>query len=404
LCRKFIQMLKSTLILTLLFCIFIFRNAQGQLADTSKQVPLVDVFDILKSIRHGKVVIDTTKTESGKALVSVVPGLTYNQLFGFAAVIEANISFFMNPNTNISVIRIKPEITQKKQFIPMITTNFWTKNNRFNFVSNWRYYDFSVEDFGMGGGSLTQNVNFYNYKYLLLHQAIYKAVVPDLLIGIGYDYDNHYKIKRTNEVSKTNAESYGIGNSAVSSGFTLNLMYDTRRNENSPVAGGWLAKASLTQNSTFLKSSTNYSKLYIDLRHYVAFPRNSKNILSFWNLNWFTFNGKAPYFDLPSSLWDIQGNTGRTYIKGRFRGNNMLFYEAEYRLNLLKNEFLGASIFANAQSFTEPGQRGYSKLIPGYGGSLKVKVNKKSKVYLITSYGFGVQKSHGFSLSLGEYF
>jgi hypothetical protein len=39
--------------------------------------------------------------------------------------------------------------------------------------------------------------------------------------------------------------------------------------------------------------------------------------------------------------------------------------------------------------------------MPGYGGSLKFKVNKKSKVYLVTSYGFGVQKSHGFALSLG---
>ncbi len=395
---------KKTLFLTFILSVFIFKIAKSQITDSTKKESLVDIFDVLKSIRQGKIVIDTSETESGKALLSVLPGITYNQLFGFAATIEANISFYAHPNTNISVIRIKPEITQRKQFVPMITSNFWTKNNTYNFVSNWRYYDFTVEDFGMGGGTLTQNVNFYNYKYLLLHQALYKAVAPDLLLGIGYDYDNHYKIKRINEVSKNNAETYGIGRSAVSSGITLNAMYDTRRNENSPVAGGWLVKASLTQNSTFLKSSTNYSKLYIDLRHYVSFPRNSKNILSFWNLNWFTFNGKAPYFDLPSSLWDSQGNTGRTYIKGRFRGNNMLYYEAEYRFNLMKNEFLGASVFANAQSFTEPGQKKYSKLIPGYGFSLKVKMNKKSKVYLIPSYGFGVQKSHGFAISLGEYF
>ena len=184
----------------------------------------------------------------------------------------------------------------------------------------------------------------------------------------------------------------------------FNVLFDSRRNENSPVAGAWYANFSFTKNTTFLKSSSNYNMIYADFRHYVSFPRNSKNILSFWNFNWLTFGGKTPYFDLPSTLWDTYDNAGRTFIQGRFRGSNMVYFETEYRFNILRNELLGGAVFANTQSFTEPTLSHFSKLLPGYGASLRTKVNKKSNVYFVISYGLGSGGSKGFFFNLGEVF
>ncbi len=61
------------------------------------------------------------------------------------------------------------------------------------------------------------------------------------------------------------------------------------------------------------------------------FSRSSPNILALWSYNWLTLSGTPPYLMLPSTGWDKTFNTGRGYIQGRFRSNNMLDAEAEYR-------------------------------------------------------------------------
>lgn len=389
-------------LLPMLF-LFSWSFAFAQSEDSSK-VTLMDVGDIWHRIKDKNYKIDTAKAEIGVPLLTILPGFGYSQLTGFTVLVDGNISFYTHPNTNISVIKITPEYAQNKQFTPILTSSIWSKDNRYNFVSDWRYYKYKLNDFGLGGNTSEDVFNHYKYHFLRFHQVLSRAITPDLLIGIGYNYDKHYNVNMTDSEPVTNAEAYGIAKSAISSGMVLNVLFDSRRNENSPVAGGWYANFSITKNTKFLKSSSNYNMIYADFRHYISFPQNSKNILSFWNLNWLTFGGKVPYFDLPSTLWDTYDNAGRTFIQGRFRGSNMLYFETEYRFNILKNELLGGAVFVNTQSFTEPNTMQFSKLLTGYGASLRTKVNKKSNVYFIVSYGLGSGGSKGFFFNLGEVF
>lgn len=384
----------------ILCCLF---NTNAQKIDTNKVV-LVDVGDVWNRIKDKKYKIDTSKAEVGVPLFTVLPGFGYSQLTGFTVLVDGNISFYTYPNTNISVIKMTPEYTQKRQFTPILTMSIWSKNNRYNFVSDWRYYKYHIKDFGLGSFTNEDVFNQFSYRFLRFHQVLSRAITPDLLIGVGYNYDKHYHLKLLDNQLITNAESYGISRSAVSSGIVLNALFDSRRNENSPVAGGWYGNISFTHNTKALGSSTNYNSLYADFRHYVAFPKNSKSILALWNINWLTFGGKAPYFDLPSTLWDTYDNAGRTFIQGRFRGKNMLYYEAEYRFNILKNELLGGALFINSQTFAEPSSNRFSRFLYGYGGSLRTKVNKKSNVYFILSYGAGSGGAKGFFFNLGEVF
>jgi hypothetical protein len=393
-------MITKLLLVPFLFsCSFVL----AQKSDTTN-VELMDVGDIWHRIKDKNFKIDTAKAEIGVPLLTILPGFGYSQLTGFTVLVDGNISFYTHPKTNISVIKITPEYAQNKQFTPILTSSIWSKNNRFNFVSDWRYYKYSVNDFGLGAYTSENVFNHYSYQFLRFHQVLSRAVTPDLLIGVGYNFDKHFNTKNTDSDHVTNADSYGISSSTISSGLIFNVLFDSRRNENSPVAGAWYANFSFTKNTTFLKSSSNYNMIYADFRHYINFPRNSKSILSFWNLNWLTFGGKVPYFDLPSTLWDTYDNAGRTFIQGRFRGSNMIYFETEYRFNILKNELLGGAVFANTQSFTMPTSSHFSKLLPGYGVSLRTKVNKKSNVYFIVSYGLGSGGSKGFFFNLGEVF
>ena len=43
---------------------------------------------------------------------------------------------------------------------------------------------------------------------------------------------------------------------------------------------------------------------------------------------------------LPSTGWDKTFNTGRGYIQGRFRSNNMLDAETEYRIQLTQKRII----------------------------------------------------------------
>ena len=142
----------------------------------------------------------------------------------------------------------------------------------------------------------------------------------------------------------------------------------------------------------------------IDVRTYFHFPENSKNVLAFWNLDWITTSGKPPYLLLPSTGWDDQYNSGRGYIQGRFRGQNMLYLESEYRYRISRNGLFGGVFFVNLQNFSSDISSQFATIIPGYGLGLRLKLNKHSGANLCVDYGFGKDGSRGFFVNLGEVF
>jgi hypothetical protein len=151
-------------------------------------------------------------------------------------------------------------------------------------------------------------------------------------------------------------------------------------------------------------STASWQSSIIDLRKYFEFPTGSKNTVALWSYNWFTTTGKPPYLLLPSIGWDDNFNTGRGYIQGRYRANNMSYLECEYRFNLMRNGLLGCVVFSNLQTYSTEFSELYNRLIPGGGMGLRVKVNKNSQTNLCIDYGFGEDGSRGFFINLGEVF
>ncbi len=140
-----------------------------------------------------------------------------------------------------------------------------------------------------------------------------KRVGPDFLLGLGYNLDYHWNIKNASSIYKRTDDYYYIYNKAnkfdtlksISSGLSLNVLFDSRRNINNPVAGGSFANIILRQNMKGLGSDQNWTSLYFDVRKYIIFSRGSKNILALWHFDWLTPYGNAPYLDMPSNGWDI---------------------------------------------------------------------------------------------------
>lgn len=349
---------------------------------------------------------DTVENKVKKQF-SIIPAVGYSLQTGFAGILSANLAYFNDTamNQKLSSISTSVTYTEYDQILAPLTINIWTKNNKYNIISDNRYIDYPSNIYGLGGRTdpnKGHQIAFYGIK---LHETILKSVAKNIFVGAGIYFDRFWNITVLDSVTQrlNRIINRQLGTSEVASSFVLKALYDNRLNQiNSK--NGWYINTVYRDSRTFLGSNNDWKSLLIDIRKYLPFPAHSKNTLALWSFNWLTLGGTPPYLLMPSTGWDDQYNTGRGYIQGRFRGNNMFYLESEYRFNISRNGFLGGVLFGNLQYFTPEISQQFQVLSPGYGGGLRLKLNKHSGANLCIDYGFGKDGSRGFFVNLGEVF
>ena len=238
-------------------------------------------------------------------------------------------------------------------------------------------------------------------------------------VGIGYHFDYFSNVRDNlldtlaNPPVITSYYAYNKKNNldqtkSLLSGVSFNLSYDSRDNVNSTYEGRY-AIASFKYNPEFLGSDNNSSTLWLEYRDYYQI-KSYKNILAFWAFGNFKTSGVLPYMDLPALGYDQMSNSGRAYAQGRFRGQNLVYTELEYRAILLgtKNnpDFFGAVVFANATtaSNTDANIGLFDYIDPAVGLGLRFMVEKKSRTILAVDYAWGKYGDSGFYLALNQAF
>jgi len=359
----------------------------------------------INPLTHPVLEQDSTKIKSGKLLFAAIPAIGITIQTGVTAILATNISFYTGKmsNTNISSIALNPAVSlDHNQFLLPAVFNIWSPRNKLNFVGDWRYYIYPTYTYGLGGNSKTSNADLIDYNYGRIYQQVSKNITSHLYAGAGYNLDYHWGIKE--EGNESYFQDYNNNaKRTVSSGLSVDMIYDGRKNINNP-ENAFYGGVTYRSNFTFLGSDQNWQSLYIEFKKYINLPGNSHNVLAFWNLNWFAFGGKPPYFDLPSTGWDSYSNTGRGYIQGRLRGPGMIYLETEYRYRITKNGLLGGVVFANAESVSDFGNNKFQTVLPGYGFGIRIKANKKSNVNLAIDYGLAIDGSGGFAFNVSEVF
>lgn len=370
----------------------------------NKQLDLIDIG--LMAIKKEKTKrIDTGEIKSTKLRISAIPAAGYTLQTGFAGIITANAAFYANKEANISSILTSIAYSERNQIILPLQANFWTKDNKYNIVLDWRYLYYPTYTYGLGMNTLLSDGYLINYSALRLHQMVLRKIAYDMYAGLGYNLDYFWSIREVNPPAgvKTDFEKYGLTPTELASGLTFTYLYDTRKNSINPETGNYL-NVVYRPNLAFLGNNATWRSLIIDARKYLKLFPNSDNVLAFWNYDWLTVSGTPPYLMLPNTGSDPYSNTGRGYIQGRFRGKNMLYLESEYRFGITHNGLLGGVVFANAESFSEQTTNKFDKIAPGYGLGIRVKLNKFSKTNVALDYGFGTGGSGGFFVNLGEVF
>ncbi len=298
----------------------------------------VDLIDIARDIflKHPGFRKDTTgKKTPGKLYPALLPSAEYTLETGIAFDLTGSLAFYTGDQAedNISNIYLASVFTIKKQILMPLQGNIWTKGNKYNIVTDWRFEIFPQNTYGLGTLTTTAEADSITFNYLRFYSTLLKTVAKDFYLGLGYDVDYFYNVQDLSHSAAghpTPYQTYGVTARSVSSGPTFSILYDGRRNEINPEPG-WYANLIFRPNFTTLGSDSNWQSLLLDARHYIHLPATSGNTLAFWTYDVFNFNNHTPYLLLPSTQSDAYENMGRGYIGGRFRGKDMLYLEAEYR-------------------------------------------------------------------------
>jgi outer membrane protein assembly factor BamA len=398
--------LRSRIIfLTLILPVFL--SAQN----TWRNLPpdsLTDLSDIINQIFNKNLLKDTAEQQRKHIQVGVLPAVGYTLQTGFAVVVSANVVIYKkNPKDSSlpSTIITSISYTQKNQVVLPFQANLYFNNNKTIVVSDYRYLKYPSYTYGLGMGTSPADQTTLDYQYFKFHQSVLFEVHPHIFIGGGYALDYFWDISEVNPKpgNTTDYEKYGLYPTSFSSGLLLNAVRDTRDNPINSYRGNYI-NILFTPHFQFLGSDSKWTSLVAEWRGYYRFPERSNNILAFWSYNWLTLTGTPPYLMLPSTAWDKTFNTGRGYIQGRFRSNNMLDAEAEYRVQLTRNGLFGMVAFANFESFSKINTWDFDGIAPAGGIGLRVKLNKYSRTNIAIDYGWGRQGSQGFFVNLGEAF
>jgi hypothetical protein len=404
----------SKFALTLIAVGMVCLTATAQVQDAPKDTTTLgddekDLIDYIFWLIKGRAVIHRDSIDEktpGVYHFSMAPGVGYTLSSGFAAILSTNTAFYTSrvPDARLSNVIAEMIYTQKNQLVLHLQGNVWTSDNRHNIFNDWRYMKYPQLTFGLGGHTDLDKSYGQQYQYLRVYQTLLRRVGKNLYAGGGYSLDYHWDIKTPGDSTLIKEpNTYGTSGKTISSGLTLNTLYDGRDNPIAPERGG-LAAIAYRTNLTALGSNTNWQSLRVEFRKYLRWPASTNNVIALWNFNWFTIAGNPPYLDLPATGWDPYNNTGRGYLQGRFRGRNMVYLETEYRFKITRNGLFGGVVFANAQSFSEPTTQRFEVLWPAAGLGARIKVNKHSRTNIAIDYGVGRGGSHGFFVNLGEVF
>lgn len=395
--------------------------------------PQQDIFDILTKEK-----LQPPEIPSRKVRAIILPLVAYSPATGVQLGAGSSLSWTLgrNPLTKISAGSVQLLWTTERQLISYIRTNMFFSQNRWFLQTDWRWYLFRLPTYGLGTGPgnnipeileapniATGTVSYeggkfpMKYNWIKFHNTIFREVVDHFYAGVGYHFDSYYDIKdevlnidSTNKIITPHyaySVLHGFNFSAyTTSGISFNLAYDTRDNIINAYKGVYF-NASYLYNFRFLGSNMDGARLWTEFRTYIGLSKRvPRHLLAFWLFGNFKVSGNLPYLSLMSNGFDVMNSSGRGYTQGRWRGEDFVYGEVEYRFPISPcSKIVGGVLFANVTTASNRDMQvplfGYLK--PGCGFGLRIMVGKNDRTNILIDFGIG-QLSQGLYLQAQEIF
>lgn len=338
-------------------------------------------------------------------------------------------------NTRISQASANVTVTAKSQMLITMKSTIMGKQDKWIWMGDWRYYFYSQSTYGLGtnapdSASLDYGINVggvdaesnpgeqpMDFRWLRLHEVGLREVRKNLYVGIGYHLDLYQNILDKNlDVGNNKLTDHyqysvqrGFDPTKYSiSGLSVNVVYDSRDNQINPYKGFYV-NGQYKLNSTGFGSSRDSEFAWLEVRGYKSLSKEKpRHLIGVWAFANALVGGSAPYLTLPAANYDTRNRSARAYVQGRYRGEELVYAEMEYRFPISPcTGVLGGVVFVNGitTSNREPGAqtRVFDYVKAGYGFGLRIAADKMSRTNIAIDVGFG-EHSMGIYFGAAEVF
>ena len=364
---------------------------------------------------------DTTTVRSDttihKPSFFALPAMAYSQEKGLEVGAAILYSFYLDkrnpdPLTRNSTINLIPAVTTEKQWKIDLKTDFWTRGNAWHFKSNLRYHDFPLYFYGIGDTTRKVNQSLLNNQRYKVQLEGEKRITGNFYAGLTFLYqhddysagDSKGVYPHMQLINKDGGHVTFIGATGI---------FDNRDNQNYTTRGSWV-RLNVSYAPGFLSSQTLW-KIEAQSKHF--FPLSRKSTIGV-NASFSSLQGNTlPFYLLPEMGNDL---LMRGYYTGRYRDQNYLAFQAEYRYFLdpripiniwfvhMQPKFALAAFGGTGSVFRNSDFLG-SGFKPNYGVGARWFYDENAKLTIRVDYGWGEQRpgekrQSGLYLSLAEAF
>ncbi len=284
----------------------------------------------------------------------------------------------------------------RKQTIIESYTQLFTPGEHYFIRNRIGFADNNERLWGFGNHTLP-NDHYERVKYSRWYwqASVARQLKNKLFAGLNINLSKTYHVNLAVKDTNLLAGRPGATGSTVI-GIGPTVIWDKRDHPLSP-RKGWYGELALTYHLKALGSDFSFTEYFADFRKYFLLKDNS--CIALQGLGTLT-NGTVP--------WREQARMGnstmmRGYFAGRYRDNQYLAAQAEYRKPV--HSWVTAAIFASAGQVQEA-ITGFSLRDTRFAGGagIRVLVNKAKRIYVRMDYAVSGDKTSGFYFKIGDAF
>ncbi|MES2587812.1 MAG: BamA/TamA family outer membrane protein [Bacteroidota bacterium] len=288
--------------------------------------------------------------------------------------------------------------TLHKQFGGFFEHAIYSDKNEWFFLGKLKFQSFPLSYYGVGPETIDKKIARVNAFQVQIKERILKKVYKSIYAGVEFDLQHLGNVDFV-DYDKNHIYEKPLGHlGSTNFGFGSGILFDNRHNVLN-VRKGLFAELAFIHYDQKFGSQFTFTSIFSDFRCFI--PIKKRNVLAFQYLGQFSL-GNPPFNQMALMGGEM---IMRGYYTGRYRDENLLSFQAEYRMLPFKfAKRFGASIFTStgvvAPSLSTINSKNF--VLAG-GAGLRFLLFPKKDIW--TRLDFALTKEgYGFYLFIGEAF
>ncbi len=303
--------------------------------------------------------------------------------FGFGG---AGVFIFNFKNDSLlaprSSINLGFTYTQNNQALFYLPYTLFIKNRSYQVYGELSYSRYNYNFYGVGNHQPENFVERYGVEFPRLRFTGLKKITRYVYAGLRYAYDqvSLFNLDTTGQLIRRTIK--GSGGGAVSGVGAVGL-YDSRNSVFYP-STGWWGELVFYHDDPATGSSFRYNRIALDVSKYLSYKQNilALNVYSIYS------DSDLPFFQ----MGQLGGQKKmRGFYEGRYRDNNLLVFQAEYRREIVGP--LGITVFGDVGQIApryDAFNQAYWRYT--YGAGIRLMLDKVQKINLRIDVAVGNNK------------